>query len=91
MKKGGSSDNDDDDEDDDEDEYSTGKGTRRRGGPLPQGKINIVKLADLNGTERKEGAIIRSVDFNRTSQVALVAGNSGVVSFYQVYVCRDFI
>jgi len=67
---------DEEDDGDEETKYS------RQLNHLSIGKLDIVRVEDLN-TERKEGAIIRSVDFHPTSSVGLVAGNS-CVSLYQV-------
>ena len=51
---------------------------------LPQDIIRINKLRDLNKESRAEGAVIKSIDFHNTQNVALVAGNSGIATLFQV-------
>ena len=42
-------------------------------------------MKDINKETRIEGTMIRSVEFHKKQNVALVAGSSGVVSLFQVY------
>lgn len=41
-------------------------------------------MADLNKESRGEGAIIKSVEFHKKENVALVAGQAGVITLFQV-------
>ena len=44
-------------------------------------KVNRVK--DVNKESRAEGAVIKSIEFHKKQNVALVAGNSGVATLFQ--------
>ncbi|XP_014247538.1 U3 small nucleolar RNA-associated protein 18 homolog [Cimex lectularius] len=51
---------------------------------LMKGILEAKRLASLNSETRNEGPIIKAVEFHPTSNVALVAGLSGVASIFQV-------
>lgn len=51
---------------------------------LTKGILKIDKMVDLNKETKVEGPLINAVEFHPTSMVAMVAGQSGVVSIVQV-------
>jgi U3 small nucleolar RNA-associated protein 18 len=51
---------------------------------LEKDRLKFKRVKDLNHQSRGEGAIIKSLEFHRKENVALVAGNAGVVSLFQV-------
>jgi len=51
---------------------------------LPKNILKIRRIKDLNKESRSEGAIIKVVEFHAKQSVALVAGNSGVATLFQV-------
>ncbi|KAG8257646.1 U3 snoRNP protein [Homalodisca vitripennis] len=51
---------------------------------LSKGILDIKKVKNLNKATGREGPYINSVQFHRTSTVALVAGTSGKASIFQV-------
>lgn len=53
---------------------------------LPKNIIDIKVLKALNMSTRTEGPIVTSVEFHPSSTVALVAGVSGVLSLFQVFI-----
>ena len=53
-------------------------------GALEKERLSYKRLKNLNQESRAEGALIQSVEFHRSHNVALVAGSSGVVSLFQV-------
>lgn len=53
---------------------------------LTKGTLKIDKMVDLNKETKIEGPLINAVEFHPTSTVAMVAGQSGVVSIIQVRV-----
>lgn len=76
----------DDNEEDNEDNVlkHCGNFLERKSTTLVKGVIQIKKLQDLNKNSRKEGHYIKAVEFHPASTVALVAGNSGIASIFQV-------
>lgn len=51
---------------------------------LPKDNLEFKKVRDLNCETYSEGPIINCVEFNTSSTVALVGGNSGIASLYAV-------
>ncbi|XP_012280583.1 U3 small nucleolar RNA-associated protein 18 homolog isoform X2 [Orussus abietinus] len=51
---------------------------------LPKTTLEIKALARINKQTQNEGYLLSDVQFHPTSTVALVAGNSGVLSIFQV-------
>lgn len=77
----------DDDEDSDDEFFRETTDLMEKKGKmenLEKGKLQYRKLKDLNYTTHKEGAVIRATEFHPTSTVAMVAGNNGTVSLFQV-------
>lgn len=52
---------------------------------LPQEILNFLRMSDVNKDTRSEGVLIKSVEFHKKQNVALVAGNSGVLSLFEVF------
>ncbi|XP_057375284.1 U3 small nucleolar RNA-associated protein 18 homolog [Daphnia carinata] len=51
---------------------------------LPQEILNFLRMSDINKETRAEGVVIKSVEFHKKQNVALVAGNSGVLSLFEI-------
>lgn len=51
---------------------------------LPQEILNFLRMSDVNKETRSEGVLIKSVEFHKKQNVALVAGNSGVLSLFEI-------
>ncbi|KAI9553896.1 hypothetical protein GHT06_019166 [Daphnia sinensis] len=51
---------------------------------LPQEILNFLRMSDINKETRAEGVLIKSVEFHKKQNVALVAGNSGVLSLFEI-------
>lgn len=74
-----------DDEDDDNEILRTvGHIKKRKTVNLPKDYLEMKMLPKINSQTKTEGKIISCVDFHPTLSVALVAGNSGVVSLLSV-------
>lgn len=56
----------------------------KKSSELEKGTIELLKLGDLNKETYQEGMHIRSVCFNPSATVGLVAGESGWASLFQV-------
>lgn len=48
-------------------------------------------MLDINKETRAEGRVISSVEFHKKQSVALVGGNSGVLTLFQVCNIKLFI
>ena len=51
---------------------------------LPKNVIKIKRVKDLNKDTRAEGALIKSIEFHKKQSIAMVAGNAGIVTLFQV-------
>lgn len=51
---------------------------------LPKNDIDLKVLNNINKETENEGPVVTSVEFHPTSTAALVAGQSGVLSIFQV-------
>jgi len=77
---------DSDDDSDDENGLGQKAGNFKKKGTtfLPKSVIKIKRVKDINKDTRAEGALIKSIEFHKTQSIALVAGNAGVVSLFQI-------
>jgi len=51
---------------------------------LPKEIIKYSRMSDINKETRAEGCLIKSVEFHKKQSVALVGGDSGVLTLFQV-------
>lgn len=54
---------------------------------LSKNVLKIKRVKDINKSTRAEGALIKSIEFHKKQSIAMVAGNAGVVSLFQVWTC----
>jgi len=75
----------DDDSDDEINMAMTAGDFMKKGSTfLPKNVIKIKRVKDLNKDTRAEGALIKSIEFHKKQSIAMVAGNAGIVTLFQV-------
>lgn len=60
-----------------------------KGKKLRKGIIDIKALTAINNSTHNEGPLVSSLQFHPTSTVAFVAGESGILSLFQVIITRN--